>query len=131
VKYKMQRLLVMTVGAIFVVIGAGAVLVALPRALHGGRGDDWSQLIFGIFFGGVGFAGTLLRVLRISALERKAGMTFKWFKDTYPQSVSGDRITCISCSGTRIHVRGLMQQSYLREHFCTRCGTALYYSPES
>jgi hypothetical protein len=129
VNYKIQRLGVMVIGTIVVTIGAGALLSALPTALRG-RNDDWPIVIFGVFFGGIGFLSTRRQMSRLSALERKAGMTFKWFNDTYPQSVSGDRISCISCGGTRIHVRGLMQRSYLREHFCTRCGTALYYSPE-
>ena len=128
-KYKIQKVAVIAFGSIFIIIGAGALISALPTALHG-RTNDWPIVVAGIGFTCIGFFAARQNVLRLSALERKASMTFEWFRNTYPQAVTRDRVSCTSCGASRIHVRGLMQQSYLREHFCTRCGTVLYYSPE-
>jgi len=57
--------------------------------------------------------------------------TFQWYKETYRLNVDGSRVTCFSCGGARIQTRSLMNHLYHREHFCTQCGTTLYYSPEA
>jgi hypothetical protein len=61
----------------------------------------------------------------------RRGRNFDWFRSTHSNCIQGSRISCPHCHGTRIHVRGLMQRTFMREHFCTTCGKALYYSPEA
>jgi hypothetical protein len=56
---------------------------------------------------------------------------FAWFKATHPASVTRDGVICTKCSSTKIHVRGVMNQSYMRAHVCTRCGETLYFSSET
>jgi predicted SprT family Zn-dependent metalloprotease len=56
---------------------------------------------------------------------------YQWFATEHPDSVSEHGVRCTQCKSSRIHVRSVMNQSYMREHFCARCGTTLYYSEES
>jgi hypothetical protein len=48
----------------------------------------------------------------------------------YRQCVRPARVTCPHRGGSWIHARGLMQRTFMREHFCVTCGQALHYSPE-
>lgn len=57
-------------------------------------------------------------------------MSYQWYRFNYPEAFKNNRVHCYSCGHNRIHVRALLQQTYFREHFCTQCGTTLYYSPE-
>lgn len=59
-----------------------------------------------------------------------ARKNYEWYKSTHPQLVKNNRVSCFRCNHNRIHVRGLMQRTYVREHFCVQCGETLYYSPE-
>jgi len=56
---------------------------------------------------------------------------FAWFKATHPGSVTRDGVICPKCACPKIHVRGVMNRSYMRAHACTRCGETLYYSREA
>lgn len=58
-------------------------------------------------------------------------MSYDWYKATHPTHVHGNGVSCHSCGGRRINVRSLMERTYTRAHFCTQCGTTLYYSPEN
>lgn len=70
-------------------------------------------------------------VMRAGMLRRMAGEDYDWYRAEHPEQVTKAGVKCFKCGGGRIHVRGLMQRTYMREHFCTQCGTALYYSPEA
>jgi uncharacterized paraquat-inducible protein A len=94
--------------------GADAVLPDITIAV----------LVVGIVSAGVGL------VRRSVDIRRKRDMNFDWYRQAYPTNVTTNRVSCFSCGSTRIHARGLMQQTYLREHFCTTCGKTLYYSAE-
>jgi hypothetical protein len=72
-------------------------------------------------------ASIISRHRRMKELRSK---NYHWYITTYPASVQGNSLRCFKCSGNRIHVRGLMGRTFHREHFCTKCGTTLYYSPE-
>lgn len=67
------------------------------------------------------------RIIRIYKLR---SMDFAWYRATHPNAVRHNRVVCFRCDNDRIHVRALLQRTFLREHFCTQCGTALYYSRE-
>lgn len=88
-------------------------------------------------FGFVGFAGCVIggivasSVTRVGMLRRMAAQNYDWYRTEHPEQVTKAGVKCFKCGGGRIHVRGLMQRTYMREHFCTQCGTALYYSPEA
>lgn len=56
---------------------------------------------------------------------------YEWYKNTYPEKANNNRIRCFVCDNDHIHVRGLRNRTYYREHFCTQCGKTLYFSPES
>jgi len=64
-------------------------------------------------------------------LQKLREQDYQWYRERYPEAIKGSRVTCNSCGSDRITVRGLMQHTYLREHVCTQCGSALYYSRES
>lgn len=90
-------------------------------------------------FGVVWFLGLLGKFVSgyIAGKEFAAKMaTYKqqgydWYKATHPTHVHGNGVSCHSCGGRRINVRSLMKRTYTRAHFCTQCGTTLYYSPET
>lgn len=57
---------------------------------------------------------------------------YDWYRTEHPDLVTRDgSVKCATCGGARVHVRGLMQKTFMREHFCTQCGATLYYSPEA
>jgi uncharacterized paraquat-inducible protein A len=55
---------------------------------------------------------------------------FVWFSKTYPECVTADSVSCNACKSEQVHARGMTNNTKMREHFCTRCGHVLYYSPE-
>lgn len=55
---------------------------------------------------------------------------FDKYKVDHPDCISGGKVKCYTCGSQRVHARGLMNRTFTREHFCTQCGTTLYYSPE-
>lgn len=110
-------------GAGFGLAGVLIVVVSGAYVLYGNIAG-----LFGVVFGAiwtVAGGGTYLRIRKYE--ERN----FTWFRQTYPDSCGAKgQISCISCQGKRISIRGLKQHTYTREHFCGTCGLTLYYSPE-
>ncbi|WP_180187938.1 hypothetical protein [Achromobacter insuavis] len=84
--------------------------------------------LFGLLFGAVWMIAGFGQYFRINRFERR---NFDWYRHKHPQSYGANgRVSCAKCNGKHIRVRGLMQRSYTREHFCGTCGTTLYYTPE-
>lgn len=104
-----------------------------------------------IFIGGIGFLIYLPSVNLSSfgiLLILGLGLAFKgfswhaqirkfeernleWFKKNHTNSCGENgQISCPSCKSNQVRVRGLMQNTYTREHSCGACGTTLFYSPE-
>jgi hypothetical protein len=76
--------------------------------------------------------GTILWFLSAEKEDRLCrSRNFEWFRSAHSECIRGSRVSCPHCRGTRVHVRSLMQQTFMREHFCTTCGKTLYYSPEA
>ena len=73
-------------------------------------------------------AGNIIE--RRRRLRRLADQDYGWYRSEHPELVTADGVKCLNCGGTRIHVRHLMQRTFLRKHFCSQCGTTLYYSHE-
>ena len=65
---------------------------------------------------------------RISRFQKE---TYDWYVKNHPELIKNGRVSCKKCSGGIIHTRNLFKRTFTREHFCTQCGTTLYYSPES
>jgi hypothetical protein len=63
-------------------------------------------------------------------MEMFERQTYKWYRMSHPESVHGARVSCHKCGSLRTQARSVTRQTYHREHFCTQCGTTLYYSPE-
>jgi hypothetical protein len=96
------------------------ILSALRQGWNGG---------FLILIGGVMCASGVYSYRRIARFEEQ---DFAWYKQTYPQfSSTNGRVRCRECKSSLLRVRGLMQHTYTREHFCGQCGTTLYFSPEA
>ena len=55
---------------------------------------------------------------------------YQWYKESNPDHVKGNRVTCNQCGGNRLFIRNLGGRMYLRVHGCVTCGANLYYSPE-
>ena len=84
-----------------------------------------------IFFAAIIFLISFSQVVRVLYLNRKfSSKTFDLYRARYPNAISGGRVKCFNCGSHRISVRGLLRQTYHREHVCSQCGTVLYYSPE-
>lgn len=58
-------------------------------------------------------------------------LNFDWYKTAHPDCFQNNHVTCCHCGSDRINARGLMRGINQREHFCSQCGTTLYYSPEA
>jgi hypothetical protein len=112
--YTFLKILLITFCSLFIFIG-----IKLFNA--GGISSS-----IGLFFAGI---GAFLLVTKLRQLSRFQKMNYDWYRSTYP-SYSNRTIRCFRCSGDRILVRNLMNQTYHREHFCGACGATLYYSPE-
>jgi hypothetical protein len=56
--------------------------------------------------------------------------TYQYYCTAYPNNVKNNSISCHSCGCSKVHVKALMNRTFHREHFCTQCGTVLYYSRE-
>ncbi len=93
----------------------------------------------GAFFFGVVFSTISISIMvlglkainiRLAQLEKFSTHTFDSYKNKHPNLVKHDSVECFSCGGKRISARALLNKTYHREHFCTKCGTTLYYSPE-
>lgn len=119
--YTTQKVFVTMVCSIFIVIGAGLFLSTLLS-----RSFDVTFVI-GSGFLGLGTYNLVTTWRRISKFQTQ---TYEWYRAQNPSHAHGGGVSCKKCGGTRIHARGLMQHTYTREHFCTQCGTTLYYSPE-
>jgi hypothetical protein len=119
----MRRKLVKYMGAGFGAVGVLILIGSLWSLISGEAGGA-----FGILFGGIWTFAGLYSYARIRKFEER---NFEWFRRTHPNSCGDNgRISCPSCNAHKIQVRGLMQHSYTREHFCGACGTTLYYTPE-
>lgn len=106
-------------------------LIGLPLFLSSAQSffiRDDSSALFLLLFGGVLTLAGFSQYFRFNKWEKK---NFAWYKRKHPDFCdTNGRVACASCNGRHIRVRGLMQHSYTREHFCAACGTTLYYSPE-
>ncbi len=122
-KYFLSKLFIILFCSIFIAIGAGFTLSSLASRHH----DGLFGIPFGLFFIGIGSVIMVTRLRQISKFEK---MTYQWYKSTYPGNVQGNRVTCYECGNNRINVRALLNRTFHREHVCTQCGKALYYSPE-
>ncbi|HUH88004.1 MAG TPA: hypothetical protein VL003_08105 [Pusillimonas sp.] len=123
-KYTFQKIFVTFVSSIFILIGAGQIIMNVSRT----GAFDISRSFLGVAFLVIGLISLISSWRRISKYQNK---NYAWYKSTYPQHVQGNKVSCFSCGNTRIHARGLKNHSYTREHFCTQCGQTLYHSPES
>lgn len=68
--------------------------------------------------------------VQLLLLLKKRSQNYAWYAQQHPDCVIGDSVKCRSCGSRKIHTRNLMNHSYTRVHFCSKCGTNLYYSPE-
>jgi ribosomal protein S27AE len=128
--YQPQRCAAIAVGTLIVGI-SGSVIIGMLLRYVGPLSDVKYVFILAASAGVVAVIFTLRELQQITAIERKSTMTFEWYKTTSPASVTRVGVICSKCGGDRVHVRNLMGHTYLREHFCVRCGHTLYYSSES
>ena len=119
--YKASKIFTILFCSIFMVIGGGAILGVLFANF-----DLFFLLWGGMFF----FIGLGVMTSRLKQLSTFQKMTYEWYKSSYPDAFSKNRVSCYSCGNSRIHVRALLNKTYHREHFCTQCGRTLYYSRE-
>lgn len=122
-KYLFSKIFTVLLCSVFIGVGLTFMIVSVRS---GGR--DWFKA-FG--FGGIfALIGSIVMVTRLRQIQKFQTMTYAWYKSTYPENVQGNRVTCYECGNSRINVRALMNRTFHREHVCTQCGKALYYSPE-
>lgn len=122
--YKRSRIFIIIFSSIFMSIGVIAILFGL---LSGLSGIGLFFLIWGSFSFLIPFLVMKNRLKQLSKFEKN---TYVWYKETYPNNVQNNIISCFICQNNRIHVRPLMNRTFHREHFCTQCGKTLYYSHE-
>lgn len=63
--------------------------------------------------------------------DRYEKQNYHWYIQTHPESFRQNRVYCHSCNSGKVHTRNLFNRTFTREHFCSQCGTTLYFSPES
>lgn len=102
----------------------GGLFFSLSALLRSGNLDD---IVFPVPF--IVMASVVL-ITQWRQISRFQTMTYQWYCQTYPKHAQSGRLSCFACGGTKVHVRGLMNQTYHREHFCQQCGKTLYFSPE-
>lgn len=90
-------------------------------------GENLDNIVFPVPF--IVIASVVL-ITQWRQISRFQTMTYQWYCQTYPMHAQSGRLSCFACGGTKVHVRGLMNQTYHREHFCQQCGKTLYFSPE-
>ncbi len=62
--------------------------------------------------------------------QKIRAMDYVWYVGEHPACKTGNSVLCFACGSNNLRVERLMQQTYLRKHYCGRCGTSLYYSTE-
>lgn len=121
--YTLSKIVIVLFCSVFIAVGLGFMI---SEVTHGGRG--WFPIFaFGSFFAAI---GSIVMATRLRQIRKFETMTYAWYKSTFPENVQGNRVTCTACGNSRINVRALMNRTFHREHVCTQCGKALYYSPE-
>jgi hypothetical protein len=122
-KYTLSKIFTVLFCSVFIGIG----LVFMISGVASGGREWYLAFAFGSFFAAIGSIVMVTRLRQIRKFETK---TYAWYKSAYPENVQGNRVTCNDCGNGRINVRALMNRTFHREHVCTQCGKALYYSPE-
>lgn len=117
--YKIQLIVGSVVGTIFFFFGLIMVLSGLR--------NDGHSLFMGAMFLLVSSISLGTIFWRFRKFSKK---TYLQYREDHPECVNNNKVSCFKCGSDRIHVRGLMNHTYHREHLCTQCGTTLYYSPE-
>ncbi len=87
-----------------------------------------------LFYGGIGLFVTFVIAAIIRSgiqLRNLKKQNYEWYVKTHPKHIHRGRPQCHSCNGSALNVERLMNQTYLRRHYCRNCGTTLYYSPEA
>lgn len=118
-RYTAQKIFVSVLAVVFFIIGLGFLVTGLET----GGGELLLGFGFTIFPSVVAIS-TWIRITRFQT------QTYAWYRENHPQHAHADGVSCKNCGSRRIQVRGLLQQTYTREHVCTQCGTRLFYSPE-
>lgn len=67
----------------------------------------------------------------VKKLAKLRAMDYHWYAKANPACVAGGRVKCRSCGSAHSKTERLMGRTFLRRHFCGRCGTTMYYSPEN
>lgn len=88
--------------------------------------NSWYMLISSFVF----LIGLSVVWGQVRLKNKFAAKTFEKYKRDNPKCFSGRKVSCNNCGGSRIIVRGLLNHTYHREHFCSQCGKVLYYTPE-
>lgn len=83
-------------------------------------------VIFFALGGSIGIFNAINRHKRLQALREQS---FEWYKQQNPTLVQYGRVSC-SCGCSKIMIQHLMNQTYLRKHYCSACGKTLYYTRE-
>lgn len=115
------------------------VIVGIGESYKGFTGGDGpAGLLDGLFYYIVALVPLWIAIAIVRASRRHVrwvsemrARDFEWFKSTHPQKVTRDGVICPKCASTKSHVRGVMNQSYMRAHVCMRCGETLYFSRET
>lgn len=98
-----------------------------PLVVIGGESIKLGMLVGG----GVGTLLLVAVLRRFFKMKKMLDHNYQWYRMQNPDCVQGKRLLCHSCGSEAIRVRGLMRRTFMREHFCGRCGEVLYFSPES
>ena len=52
----------------------------------------------------------------------------RWYRRHYPETVKCSCVRCYRCQNSEILVQQTRHNDAMEEHFCSHCGTILYYS---
>lgn len=119
---------------LFIIVLSVLSAIGLAALMIGFASGKSETIFFGAVFSTISvtilLVGLKLINLRMAQLKMFSTHTFDSYKNKHPELVKNDSVECFSCGCKRIAARSLLNRTYHREHFCSKCGKTLYYSPE-
>lgn len=88
-----------------------------------------SLLTYGLLFiTWIGVTAILTQRAHARSMALAQLKNLRWYRWRYPDTVKCSCVRCYRCQNSEILTRQTRHHNSVEEHFCSRCGTVLYYS---
>lgn len=61
---------------------------------------------------------------------RMCKMSLSWYLEKVLNETGNRSLICLKCGAEKINVERVFGGLYMRRHYCSRCGSTLYFSAE-